>query len=70
MGNQVFLVIQLDELPRISKYSPDGLSKAEEDDIVEKIEIVRGTPYTDFVRKDIETKIKDYFLQIKVPLQR
>ncbi|HAE12790.1 MAG: BamA/TamA family outer membrane protein [Chitinophagales bacterium] len=61
VGNQVFLVIQLDELPRISKYSPDGLSKAEEDDIVEKIEIVRGTPYTDFVRKDIETKIKDYF---------
>ncbi len=28
-GNTVFLVIQLDELPRISKYSPGGMTKAE-----------------------------------------
>lgn len=61
VGNQIFLVIQLDELPRISKYSPGGLSKAEEEDIVEKIEVVRGTPYTDFVKKDIEVRIKEYF---------
>ncbi len=60
-GQNIFLVIQLDELPRISKYSPGGLSKAEEEDIVEKIDIVRGTPYTDFVKKDIEVKIKEYF---------
>jgi outer membrane protein insertion porin family len=60
-GNTVFLVIQLDELPRISKYSPGGMTKAEEEDIIEKIDIVRGTPYTDFVKKDIDTKIRDYF---------
>jgi len=60
-GQNIFLVIQLDELPRISKYSPGGMSKAEEEDIVEKIDIVRGTPYTDFVKKDIEVKIKEYF---------
>lgn len=60
-GNDAFLVIRLDELPRISRYSPGGLTKGEEEDIVEKIDIVRGTPYTEFVKRDIESKINDYF---------
>ncbi|MBK6729466.1 MAG: BamA/TamA family outer membrane protein [Bacteroidetes bacterium] len=60
-GNDAFLIIRLDELPRISRYSPGGLTKGEEEDIVEKIDIVRGTPYTEFVKRDIESKVKDYF---------
>ncbi|MFN3938969.1 MAG: outer membrane protein assembly factor, partial [Chitinophagales bacterium] len=60
-GDDAFIVIRLDELPRISRYSPGGLTKGEEEDIVEKIDIVRGTPYTDFVKRDIQSKIKDYF---------
>lgn len=62
-GNQVFFIIQLDELPRITKYSPSGLSKSEEEDIVEDIGILRGAPYTEYIQKDIEGKIKDYFAE-------
>lgn len=36
-GNDAFLIIRLDELPRISRYSPGGLTKGEEEDIVEKL---------------------------------
>ncbi|MBC8172304.1 MAG: outer membrane protein assembly factor BamA, partial [Chitinophagales bacterium] len=63
LGDKVFLIIQLDELPRISKYSPGGLNKTEEEDIVEKIGYLRGAPYTDYIKKDIEGKIKDYYAE-------
>lgn len=61
LGDQVWLTIALDELPRISKYGPTGLTKSEEEDVVEKIGFLRGAPYTDYIKKDIELKIKDYF---------
>jgi outer membrane protein insertion porin family len=61
LGNDVFLTIVLDELPRISKYSPGGMTKTEEEDIVEAIGFLRGAPFTDYIKKDIENKIKDYF---------
>ncbi|MBC8046463.1 MAG: BamA/TamA family outer membrane protein [Fimbriimonadaceae bacterium] len=63
LGSQVWLIIQLDELPRISKYSPGGLTKTEEEDIVEEIGFLRGAPYTDYIKKDIENKVKDYFAE-------
>lgn len=63
LGDQVFLTLVLDELPRISKYGPSGLTKSEEEDVVDEIGFLRGAPYTDYIKKDIELKIKDYFAE-------
>lgn len=63
LGDKIWLSITVDELPRISKYSPGGLSKSEEEDITDEIGQLRGAPYTDYIKKDIENKIKDYFAE-------
>jgi len=46
-GNKIFLDINLTERPRLSKFSFDGIRKAEADDIREKINLSRGDVVTD-----------------------
>lgn len=46
-GNKIFLDIKLTERPRLSKFSFDGIRKAEADDIREKINLSRGDVVTD-----------------------
>ncbi len=46
-GNKIFLDINLKERPRLSKFSFDGIRKAEADDIREKINLSRGDVVTD-----------------------
>ena len=48
LGDQIFLKIKLTELPKISLYSPAGISKSEREDLTEKLDIIGGvTPYAD-----------------------
>lgn len=62
VGDKVWLTIRVAELPKISRYSPFGLSKSEFDDLRPKLDIVSGvTPYTDYVKINIENTIKDFF---------
>jgi len=61
VGNQVFLVIETKELPRVSKFSIAGAGKGEIDDIRERIAIIRGTPYKDHVRQNIVNQVRSYY---------
>lgn len=61
VGNQVFLVIKTQELPRVSKFSIGGAKKGEIDDIRERITLIRGTPYKDHVRQNIVNQVRSYY---------
>lgn len=62
LGDQIFLKIKLTELPKISLYSPGGISKSEREDLTEKLDIIGGvTPYADFTRIGIQNTVLDYY---------
>lgn len=60
-GNTVFLRIETVELPRVSRFSITGARKGELDDIRERINLIRGTPYKDHTRQHIINQITDYY---------
>jgi outer membrane protein insertion porin family len=61
VGDQVFLVIETRELPRVSKFSIAGVKKGESDDLRERIALIRGTPYKDHVRQNILNQVQSYY---------
>jgi len=61
-GNLIFLDIYLQEKPRLSKFSFDGVKKSEADKIRDEIKITRGDVITDNVIITIKNKIKKYFV--------
>jgi outer membrane protein insertion porin family len=61
VGDQVFLVIETRELPRVSKFSLSGVKKGESDDLRERIALIRGTPYKDHVRQNIINQVQSYY---------
>ncbi len=64
LGDQIFLIVKVTELPKISFYSPAGVSKAERDDLREKWEITGGvTPYNAYTKANIAHITEDYFAE-------
>lgn len=61
VGNRIFLDISLKERPRVSKFSFEGLRKAEADDIRTKINLTRGDVATDHLFVRTRNIIKNYF---------
>ncbi|MEM9896876.1 MAG: POTRA domain-containing protein [Bacteroidota bacterium] len=59
-GNQIFLVIELTERPRLTRYIIEGVNKAKQGEIEEKIELVRGKVLTDVVVKNTEIAVQKY----------
>lgn len=61
IGSKIFLQIAIQERPRVSKFSFNGVKKSEADDIRNKINLSRG----DFATNHLEAKtcsiIKDYY---------
>jgi len=60
-GELIFLNIDLRERPRLSKFSFNGIKKAEADNIREEIQIVRGDVVTDNLIKTASNRIVSYF---------
>ncbi len=60
-GDLIFLNIDLRERPRLSKFSFNGLKKAEVDNIRDEIQIVRGDVVTDNLIKTASNRIINYF---------
>lgn len=63
VGNKLFLVIQVTERPRISKYSFSGVSKSQADDLREQIKFIRGQRFTEAKRRMAIRLIKNYFAE-------
>ncbi|MFM7217167.1 MAG: outer membrane protein assembly factor BamA [Bacteroidota bacterium] len=61
-GQLVFLELQLQERPRLSKFSFKGVSKSEADKIREEIKLERDRVITDNVLATTRNKVKDYFV--------
>ncbi len=59
-GNQIYLVIELTERPRLTRYNFDGLSKNHQSEIEENLELVRGRILTDVVIKNAEITVRKY----------
>lgn len=57
----IFLNIELRERPRLSRFSFNGVKKAEADKIREEIQIVRGDVVTDNLIKTASNRIVSYF---------
>jgi len=60
-AGKIFLDIQLQERPRLSKFSFEGVKKGEADKLRDKLNLVRGDVVTDNLRVSAKTTIKDYF---------
>ena len=70
-GDQIWLVIELTERPRLIKYEFEGVTKNQQSELEDKIELVRGKILTDVVIKNTELTVRKFmeskgFLNAKV----
>jgi len=59
-GDKIWLVIELAERPRLTKYVIEGVNKTQKGEIEEKIELVRGKILTDVLKKNTELAVFKY----------
>ncbi|MGB1017994.1 MAG: BamA/OMP85 family outer membrane protein [Chitinophagales bacterium] len=62
IGSTVFLVIKVDELPRLSRYSIEGASKGQVEDLRKQVNLRSGSIFTESDRLNTITRIKDYYI--------
>ncbi len=60
-GKYIYLNIDVQTMPRLSKFSVRGVKKGEVDDIRESIRIVRGKVLTDDVLTETRNKVKRFY---------
>jgi outer membrane protein insertion porin family len=60
-GNRVSIDIYLKERPRISKFTIEGVSKSDREDIKEKINLRAGSQITENVLNDAVTVVKKFY---------
>ncbi len=63
VNKTAFLIITLTERPRLSKFSINGVSKGEADDIREKIHLIRGNQVTENTLSSTQYIIKKFFYE-------
>jgi outer membrane protein insertion porin family len=61
MGTNVFLLIKVEEKPRISKYKITGIKKGDIDDIRPKLELRTGTILNDQMESNIFNIVKNFY---------
>jgi len=62
IGNVIFLEIYLQEQPRLSKFSLNGVNKSEADDLREKIKLVKGSQVTENIINNSKNIIRNHFI--------
>lgn len=62
-NGKVYLTIELAERPRLSKFNFTGITKSQESEIREKINLIRGRVMTDAIIKNAELTVKKYFAE-------
>lgn len=62
VDNKVYLVINLTERPRLSRITYEGIPKTTQNDLNDKIKLIRGKTLTDVTIKNTELAIKKYFV--------
>ncbi|MCS7152915.1 MAG: outer membrane protein assembly factor BamA [Bacteroidia bacterium] len=59
--SKVWLVIRVEERPRLSRYTFRGVSKTQSKELSEKVGLVRGTIFTETQRLNAQRIIRNYF---------
>ncbi|WP_245907041.1 BamA/OMP85 family outer membrane protein [Reichenbachiella versicolor] len=62
-GESIYLTIALQERPRLSRFEFSGISKSQESDLKEDIELIRGRVMTNAMVKNTELQVKSYFFE-------
>lgn len=62
-GNLIFLDFALQERPRLSKFSFEGVSKGEADKLREKMGLVTGKVITENLKQNTINRVKDYYVE-------
>jgi outer membrane protein insertion porin family len=62
-GDQVFLVINLTERPRLSEFYFTGISKGRQSSLKEEIKLIRGKIVNDAMIRNTELSVKKYFVK-------
>lgn len=63
VGDEIFFDFNLRERPRLSKFVFYGIKKTEEDELKEKIRLIKGRTVTDVMIKNTQKKIKNYYAE-------
>ena len=62
-GDNIFLDFFLTERPRLSRFTFKGATKSEQDDIKDKIKLIRGKIITDAALKNTQNTIKKFYAE-------
>lgn len=62
IGNKVFLNVNVEERPRLSRYNFKGIKQGEAKEIKEKINLIRGRVVTEATKKEAVVRIRKYYL--------
>lgn len=64
LGDQIWLVVQVTELPKISLFAFTGTTKSQDEDIRPLLDIIGNvTPYADYTKVHIYNTVKEYFAE-------
>lgn len=63
VGDEIFFDFNLKERPRLSKFVFFGIKKSEEDELKEKIRLIKGRTVTDVMVKNTQKKVKNYYAE-------
>lgn len=61
-GDKVFLIINVTERPRLTRFTFQGVNKTQEGELKDKISLFRGRVLTDAILKNTELNVKKYFI--------
>jgi outer membrane protein insertion porin family len=62
VGKDVWLIFEVLEKPRLSKFSIKGAKKSEADDLREKIRLAKQKIVTEYLLSNTKTQIKEYYI--------
>ncbi|RZJ86422.1 MAG: outer membrane protein assembly factor BamA, partial [Hymenobacter sp.] len=74
-GNKIFLEFNVRERPRLSKFTFEGISKGQADELEKKIKLIRGKVVTDALVSSTRTQVRKFynnkgFLDAKVVMRQ
>lgn len=61
-GNFIFLDITLTERPRLASFGFKGVKKSEAEDLREKIKLMRGNVFTDYLQESVKNIVKEHYV--------
>lgn len=61
VGDKVFLNIEIEERPRLSRYNFKGIKKSEATELKDKLGLVKGRVVTEATKKEAGVRIRKYF---------